>query len=144
MTWRQYCARAKKTDSCLSKEQLKAVKTYYEGPKDSKGNPLYYGFPFGGETGEGGWSLWVTGGLKYHEDTSDYQEGLGSDFPAPVVPNAQYPFGTNVMKYLIYHDPDWTYKNYDFDTFRQILSWQEKPLMPPILTCRHFAIGAAS
>ncbi len=23
------------------------------------------------------------------------------------------------MKYLIYHNPDWTYKNYHFDTFRE-------------------------
>ncbi len=53
-----------KTDSCLSEAQLAAVKTVYEGPKDTQGNQLYYGFPFGGETGEGGWSLWVTGGLQ--------------------------------------------------------------------------------
>ena len=111
--------KGKKTDSCLSKAQLAAVTTVYEGPKDKQGNKLFYGFPFGGETGEGGWSLWVTGGLKYQENNSDYQEGLGSDFPAPVVPNAQYPFGTNVMKYLIYHDPDWTYKNYNYDTLRE-------------------------
>ena len=111
--------KGKKTDSCLSSEQLKAVKAYYKGPKDSKGNPLYYGFPFGGETGEGGWSRWVTGGLKYHQNSGDYQEGLGSEFPAPIVPNAQYPFGTNVMKYLVYHDPDWTYKNYNYDTLRE-------------------------
>ena len=109
----------KKTDSCLSEGQLRAVKTYYEGPKDSKGNSLFYGFPFGGETGKGGWSLWLTGGLKYQDNKGDYQEGLGSDYPAPVVPNAQFPFGTNVMKYLIYHDPDWTYKNYNYDTLHE-------------------------
>jgi feruloyl esterase len=111
--------KGEKTDRCLSQAQLNAVKTYYEGPKDSKGNPLYYGFPFGGETGEGGWSLWVTGGLKYQDDNSDYQAGTASDFQAPVVPNAQHAFGTNVMKYLIYHDPDWTYKNYNYDTLRE-------------------------
>jgi len=111
--------KGKKTDRCLSQAQLNAVKAYYEGPKDSKGNPLYYGFPFGGETGEGGWSLWVTGGLKYQDDNSDYQAGTASDFPAPVVPNAQHAFGTNVMKYLIYHNPDWTYKNYNYDTLRE-------------------------
>ena len=111
--------KGEKVDSCLSQAQLNAVKTYYEGPKDSKGNPLYYGFPFGGETSESGWSMWVTGGLKYHQNSGDYQEGLGSDFPAPVVPNAQHAFGTNIMKYLIFHDPDWTYKNYNYDTFRE-------------------------
>jgi feruloyl esterase len=111
--------KGEKTDSCMSQAQLNAVKTYYEGPKDSKGNPLYYGFPFGSETSEGGWSMWVTGGLKYHQDSGDYQEGLGSDFPAPVVPNAQHAFGTNIMKYIIFHDPDWTYKNYNYDNLRE-------------------------
>jgi feruloyl esterase len=109
----------KKTGNCLSKEQLIAVKTYYEGPKDSEGNPLYYGFPFGGETGEGGWSRWITGGLKFREEAGDFQEGLSTDFPAPKTPNAQYPFATNFMKYLVYHDPEWTYKNYTFDTYRE-------------------------
>ena len=108
-----------KTDRCLSEAQLAAVKTVYEGPKDTHGNQLYYGFPSGGETGEGGWSRWVTGGLKYQENSSDYQAGLGSDFPAPVTPNAQYSFGNGIMKYLIYHDPDWTYNNYDYDTLRE-------------------------
>lgn len=108
-----------KTDHCLDKAQLKAVKTYYDGPRDSKGNALFYGFPFGGETGVGGWSRWLTGGLKYQEKDSDYHAGLGSDFPAPLVPNMQHPFGTHVMKYLIYHDPDWTYRNYNYDTLRQ-------------------------
>ena len=108
-----------KTDNCLSKEQLAAVRTYYEGPKDSKGNSLYYGFPFGGETAPGGWTRWITGGLKYLEDAGDFQEGLDSDFSPPVVPNAQYPFSTNFMKYLVYHDSDWTYKNYKFDTYRE-------------------------
>ena len=111
--------KAEKTGSCLSRTQLNAVRTYYEGPKNSKGNPLFYGFPFGAETGAGGWSTWVTGGMKYQQDSGDYQEGLGSEFPAPAVPNAQFPFGTNVMKYFVYHDPDWTYRNYDYDTLRK-------------------------
>jgi len=111
--------KGEKTDSCLSKAQLKAVKTVYDGPKDSRGDALYYGYPFGGETSKAGWSMWIAGGLKYQENSGDYQEGLGSDFSAPLVPNAQYPFGTNVMKYLVYHDPDWTYKNYNYDTLRE-------------------------
>ena len=38
-----------KTDSCLSTQQLAAVKIVYDGPQDSKGIPLFYGFPFGGK-----------------------------------------------------------------------------------------------
>jgi feruloyl esterase len=107
-----------KTDSCLSKEQLNAVKTYYEGPKDSKGNSLYYGFPFGGETAPHGWSRWITGGLKY-ETEDEFQEGVAAERPPPKAPNAQYGFATSFMKYLVYHDPDWTYKNYTFDRYRE-------------------------
>lgn len=110
--------KGEKTDSCLSKEQLHAVNTYYEGPKDSKGNPLFYGFPFGGETGKGGWSRWITGGLKYSK-IGEFQEGIRTEFPAPETPNGQYPFATNFMKYLVYHDPDWTYKDYTFERYRE-------------------------
>ncbi len=112
--------KGEKTDSCLSKEQLAAVKVIYEGPKDSKGNSLYYGFPFGGETALGGWSRWLTGGLKYQADLNEFQGGVDAgDFEAPVSPSLYYSFGNEVMKYFIYNDPKWTYENYNFDTFRK-------------------------
>jgi feruloyl esterase len=110
--------KSKKTDRCLSKEQLEAVQTYYKGPRDSKGQSLYYGFPFGGETSIGGWSRWITGGLKFNQEDG-FQEGIVSEFPEPEVPNAQWGFATQFMKYLVYHDPDWSYKNYSFDTYRE-------------------------
>ncbi len=107
----------KKTDSCLSKEQLAAVKVIYDGPKDSKGNSLFYGFPFGGETALGGWLRWLTGGLKYQADLDEFQGGVDvGGFEAPVSPSAFYGFGNGIMKYFVYNDPDWTYRNYDFDT----------------------------
>jgi feruloyl esterase len=110
--------KGKKTDSCLTKAHLTAVKAVYEGPKDKQGK-LFYGFPFGGETDAGGWSMWVAGGLKYQANRGEFQEGLGSDFPAPVTPAAHYSFGNGVMKYLIYHDPDWNYATHEYDTFRE-------------------------
>ena len=106
-----------KTDQCLSQQQLDAVKTYYDGPKDSKGNSLYYGFPFGAETSPTGWSRWLTGGLKYQDDSGEFQAGIGSDFKAPVSPNGMFPFGTNFLKYLVYHDPNWSYVGYDWDNY---------------------------
>jgi feruloyl esterase len=112
--------KGKKTDSCLSKEQLAAVKVIYDGPKDSKGNSLFYGFPFGGETALGGWSRWFTGGLKYQTDASEFQGGVDAgDFKPPIAPSLFYAFGNGIMKYFVYNDPDWTYKNYNFDTFRK-------------------------
>ena len=108
---------AGKTNQCLSQQQLDAVKTYYDGPKDSKGNSLYYGYPLGAETSPTGWSLWLTGGLKYQDNSGDFQAGTRSDFEAPVIPNAMFPFGTNFLKYLVYHDPDWSYVGYDWDNY---------------------------
>jgi feruloyl esterase len=109
-----------KTDSCLSEEQLAAVKVIYDGPKDSKGKPMFYGFPFGGETAVGGWPRWLTGGLKYQADPDEFQGGVDAgDFEAPVSPNLYFGFGNGIMKYFVYNDPDWTYRNYSFDTLRK-------------------------
>jgi len=112
--------KSEKNDSCLSKEQLAAVKTIYDGPKDGKGNAMFYGFPFGGETALGGWPRWLTGGLKFQADLDEFQGGVDvGGFQAPTTPSAHYSFGNGIMKYFVYNDPEWTYKNYDFDTFRK-------------------------
>ena len=109
-----------KTDNCLSEQQLAAVKVIYNGPKDSKGNSLFYGFPFGGETALGGWPRWLTGGLKYQADLDEFQGGVDTgDFEAPVSPSAFYGFGNGIMKYFVYNDSDWTYVNYNFDTLQK-------------------------
>jgi feruloyl esterase len=109
-----------KTDSCLTEQQLAAVKVVYDGPKDSQGNPMFYGFPFGGETALGGWSRWLTGGLKYLSNLDEFQGGVDvGDFEAPLTPSAFYGFGNGIMRYFVYNDPDWTYENYDFDTLER-------------------------
>ena len=109
-----------KTDSCLSKEQLAAVKVIYEGPKDSKGNSLYYGYPFGGENSIGGWPRWFTGGLKFQANLDEFQGGVDTgDTEAPTTPNAHYGFGNGILKYFVYNDPEWTYKNHNFDTYHK-------------------------
>jgi feruloyl esterase len=111
--------KGKKTDNCLSKEQLDAVKVVYDGPKD-KQDQMFYGYPFGGETSIGGWPRWLTGGLKFQGDLDEFQGGIDvGDTVAPVAPSAHFAFGNGVMKYFVYNDPDWTYKNYNFETFRE-------------------------
>lgn len=105
-----------KTDSCLGEDQLAAVKVVYDGPKDSQGRPLYYGFPFGGETADGGWSRWLTGGLKYQGNVDEFQGGVDTGpFEPPITPNAYYAFGNEIMRYLIDNDPEWSYVGYDYD-----------------------------
>jgi feruloyl esterase len=112
--------KGKKTDSCINKQQLVAVRVIYDGPKDSKGNSLFYGFPFGGETALGGWPRWLTGGLKYQADLAEFQGGVDvGDFEAPIAPSAYYGFGNGIMRYFVYSDPNWTYQDYDYDTLRK-------------------------
>jgi feruloyl esterase len=105
-----------KTDKCLSAQQVAAVKVIYEGPTDSQGNSLYYGFPFGGGTALAGWARWLTGGLKYQADLDEFQGGVDAgEFQTPAVPSAFYGFGNGIMKYFIYNDPEWSYVDYDYD-----------------------------
>jgi feruloyl esterase len=110
--------KGEKTDSCLTAEQINAFKIVYDGPKDSAGNKLYYGFPFGGETAPGGWSRWITGGLKYLELAGEFQAGVDSGgFNAPPVPSNLFGFGNSIMRYFVYNDPNWSYKGFDFSTY---------------------------
>ncbi|WP_170611048.1 tannase/feruloyl esterase family alpha/beta hydrolase [Ruegeria arenilitoris] len=105
-----------KSVNCLSAEEVAAFKVVYDGPSDSDGNSLYYGFPFGGETAPNGWSRWISGGLSYFD--GDFQEGVGAGgFEAPVSPSALFSFGNGIMKYFVYNDPNWTYVDFDFSNY---------------------------
>lgn len=109
-----------KTTNCLTEEQLAAIKVIYDGPTDSEGNSLFYGFPFGGETSIGGWPRWLTGGLKYQSDLDEFQGGVeAGDFEAPVSPSAYYSFGNGIMQYFVYNDPEWSYVNYNYDLLKK-------------------------
>ena len=52
-------------------------------------------------------------------DAGEFQEGVAAEspYPEPETPNAHWAFGNGVMKYLVFHDPDWDYTTYTFDTF---------------------------
>jgi feruloyl esterase len=89
-------------NDCLTKKQIEAIRTVYEGVVID-GTEVYPGFPFGGEDANGGWIHWITG-------------------PAPSLkplnfPSLQYGFGTEIYKYLIYNDPEWDYSAYDYSNF---------------------------
>ena len=101
---------------CLSDTKISALQRIYEGAVID-GENVWPGFPFGGETSEGGMTAWLTGGLEYAGQQRSAQDN--SEFEAPVIPNASYGFGTGVMKYLIFHDPEWDYSTYDFAGFAE-------------------------
>ena len=50
----------------------------------------------------------------------EFQRGVASDpeFPDPETPSAHFAFGNGVMKYLVFHDPDWDYSTYDFSNLQ--------------------------
>jgi feruloyl esterase len=89
---------------CVTERQLEAIRTIYEGPRID-GEQVHPGFPFGGESDADGWDLWIT----------------RAEPPVlpPDVPNLHYAFGTNLLKYFVHNDPDWTYAGYTFTNWRE-------------------------
>ena len=108
------------SEHCLSKQQVAAAKTVYDGPSDDEGQ-LYPGFPFGAETTPGGWSRWLTGGLKYNLNEGSFQGGvdISDEHEVPELPSVLYGLGSGVMKYFIYNDRNWSYSGYDINHFRR-------------------------
>ena len=106
------------TESCLSSAQLEAARRIYEGLRID-GETVVPGYAPGAKIGVNGWTRWLTGGLSAAAEGT-FQRGIEPDaeFPDPITPNAHFAFGNSVMKYLVFHDPDWGYSTYDFATFR--------------------------
>lgn len=50
-----------KTDSCLTAEQVTALETVFDGPKTSKGQPLYSSWAYDAGLGDPGWRAWKLG-----------------------------------------------------------------------------------
>jgi feruloyl esterase len=106
------------TSACLTPAQVEAARRVYDG-LILDGEQIIPGFAPGAEIGDRGWTRWITGGLAVGAG-GEFQHGVTSDseFPDPVTPSAHFAFGNGVMKYLVFHDPDWDYSTYDFSTFR--------------------------
>jgi feruloyl esterase len=83
------------SDSCLTEPQVAALKKIYAGPKNSKGEQVFPGFPPGGETGAGGWAAWIL--------------GLGPG------KSAQYLFGTQYFANMVFDNPAWDVKTFNID-----------------------------
>jgi feruloyl esterase len=83
------------SNSCLTAPQVAALKKLYAGPKNSKGEKIFPGRVVGGEEGPGGWPLWLTGA-------------------APST-SLMYQFTTNFFENMVYDDPKWDFKTFNFD-----------------------------
>jgi len=106
-------------DACLSEQEVAAAKTIYDDLYID-GERVFPGFPVGGELSPAGWTRWLTGGLAVAANVDEFQEGVAADAEdaAPETPSAHFAFGNGLMKYLVFHDADWNYVEYTFDTFQ--------------------------
>ena len=86
--------------NCFTADQIEAIKRVYDGPSNSKGQ-IFPGFAPGAEGFPGSWDIWITDGFVFP----------GSDFP-----NLQYGFGDGIIRYFVYDDPDYDFRNFDFET----------------------------
>ena len=87
--------KGEESDSCLTVQQLSALKSIYGGLRNNKGQKLFPGLSPGGEAEPGGWAAWITG-----------------DAPEK---SLMYTFSTQFFKNMVYSDPDWQYRTFDPD-----------------------------
>lgn len=83
------------SNSCLTEPQVTALKKIYAGPKNSKGEQIFPGYEPGGETGMGGWGLWITG--------------------AGATKGWQYQFATQYFANMAFDNPAWDIKTFNID-----------------------------
>jgi feruloyl esterase len=96
------------SDSCLTRPQVEALKKIYAGPRNSKGEQIFPGMQPGAETGPAGWGLWITG-------------------PEPGK-SLQYAFGIGSVAMLVYQNPSWDFRSFDFDRDVKLLDEKLGPV----------------
>ena len=83
------------SNACLTQPQVTTLNKLYQGAHDSKGQEIFPGFVPGGEDGQGGWGLWITG-------------------PAPGKA-LLFVFGGGFFSDMVYDKADWDYKKANLD-----------------------------
>ena len=81
--------------ACLTQPQITALEKIYAGPRDSHGEQVYPGFLPGGQSGLGGWPLWISG--------------------AAPGKSLQYAFATQGGANMIYQNAAWDFRAYNLD-----------------------------
>jgi feruloyl esterase len=89
------CKSGDSGDKCLTAPQVTALRKIYEGPRDAQGHQVFPGYLPGAETGDGGWTLWITGSA----------------------PNKSLlaAFGSGYFSQIVYEKPDWDYRAFRLD-----------------------------
>jgi hypothetical protein len=83
------------SSTCLTGPQVEALKKIYAGPSTSSGQQVFPGVFPGSEGGPGGWGLWIVGA----------QPGK----------SLNYSFGVGALAKMVYQDPKWDFRRFNFD-----------------------------
>jgi feruloyl esterase len=81
--------------SCLTAAQVTTLRKLYEGAHDSRGRAIFPGFLPGAETGEDGWTAWITGSAPGK--------------------SLVFTFATGFFSNLVYDDRSWNYRTAHLD-----------------------------
>jgi feruloyl esterase len=81
--------------ACLTQPQVSTLEKLYAGPHYSAGQQMYPGFEPGGQSGLGGWGLWISGGAPGK--------------------SLEYAFATQAGANLIYQNAAWDFRNFNLD-----------------------------
>ncbi len=85
--------------TCLTADQVTAVRKIYAGPRNPRtGQRIYPGFERGAEADPLDWPLWITN-----------PDGTGST-------SYQLAFGQGAARYIVFDDPNWDYRTFNFDS----------------------------
>ena len=89
---------------CFTFEQIEAIQRVYDGPSNSRGQ-ISPGFPPGAESSMLGWPFWITDGRAI----------LAAAYGIYDIPNSQYGFGEESMRFFVYNDPNYDIRDFDFE-----------------------------
>ncbi|HYA42606.1 MAG TPA: tannase/feruloyl esterase family alpha/beta hydrolase [Syntrophobacteraceae bacterium] len=103
------CSKDQNPATCLSAAQLAMVERVYGGPKTGTGTSLWFGFAMSGVeaypglVAMGAWPEWIADATYLK-----YPTFFG-------IPNAEYGFSRDMMRYLVFGDPNWQIDYFDWD-----------------------------
>jgi feruloyl esterase len=92
------------TDACLTPTQAASLKAIYASAYLKDGTLVYHGQLPGGESGAGGWTVWITGPMPGASADAGLSQGY--------------------FRNLVYSDPKWDPKSFDLD--RDLKAAQQK------------------
>jgi feruloyl esterase len=98
------CSDNQASDYCFTSVQIEGIKKIYDGLM-VENEKIHPGFPYGCEN-EGGWSFFIV------DPDAKALENLG-------YPTRLFALAVDVFKYLVFQDPNWDYKSYDFSNLKE-------------------------